>query len=304
MEHEDAARDAAGSATIHKASHRSAGMRAPAMTAPDIVPVHEDLAMRAGVLRVTRAGAGAPVILLHGGFGCWAHWIGNISALASERLVIAPDLPGFGASWDPGHCLSPEEQASVVLEMMDLLGIESAHLAGFSFGTLVAVHLALAQPQRVRSVTLVNLPGVGERTPEALALPSRLSALSREQGKRAGVNGSLRELMLCQHQLIDDALVDLIGDSIARCRYVTRSISKASQMIPLLAQLQCPAMVMIGARDPFHSNDLEGRRARIDAVLGAGAVRIVPDAAHWLQYDQADVFNRALIKFTRAGKQT
>lgn len=279
-------------------------MSAPAMEAPGTVPLHEDLALSGGVLRVTRAGAGTPVILLHGGFGCWAHWIGNISALASERLVIAPDLPGFGASWDPGYCLSPEEQAAVVLEMMDRLGIASAHLAGFSFGTLVAVQLALAQPQRVRSVTLVNLPGVGERTPEALALPSRLSALSREQGKRAGVNGSLRELMLCQHQLIDDALVDLIGDSIARCRYVTRSISKASQMIPLLAQLQCPAMVLIGARDPFHSNDLEGRRARIDAVLGAGAARIVPDAAHWLQYDQADVFNRALIEFTGAGKQT
>ncbi|MDO9218272.1 MAG: alpha/beta fold hydrolase, partial [Lacisediminimonas sp.] len=108
-------------------------MSAPALEASGTVPVHEDLATSGGVLRVTRAGAGAPVILLHGGFGCWAHWIGNIGALARERLVIAPDLPGFGDSWDPGHCLSPEEQAVVVLEMMDRLGIASAHLAGFSF---------------------------------------------------------------------------------------------------------------------------------------------------------------------------
>ncbi|MCD6078130.1 MAG: alpha/beta hydrolase fold protein, partial [Ramlibacter sp.] len=44
-------------------------------------------------------GAGAPLVLLHGGSGSWTHWIRNVEALAvAGRRVLVPDLPGFGDS--------------------------------------------------------------------------------------------------------------------------------------------------------------------------------------------------------------
>ena len=50
-------------------------------------------------------GSGKPLVLIHGGHGGWYHWMANIAALAKHRRVIAPDLPGFGASSSPGNAL-------------------------------------------------------------------------------------------------------------------------------------------------------------------------------------------------------
>jgi len=261
--------------------------------------IHQrELELSGGRLHYAEAGSGSAIVLIHGGYGCWAHWAANIAPLAEQHRVLAVDLPGFGHSYDPGHCLTPEEQAAVVVEFLGRLGLNNVAVAGFSFGTLVATTLAVRHPALVHSITLVNPPGVGSRSPEALALPARMSALSKDKGKRAGVEGTLRELMLCNHALIDNALIDLLDDSIARTRYITRSLSQQSETLSLFRQVTQRAMVLIGARDPFHNNDLEGRRASIDATLGAETVRIVPDAAHWLQYDRPDYFNRTLLAFT------
>lgn len=261
---------------------------------------HRELELCGGRLHYAEAGSGSTIVLIHGGYGCWAHWAANIAPLATHHHVLAVDLPGFGHSYDPGRCLMPEEHADVVVEFLGWLGVRNVAVAGFSFGTLVATTLAIDHPALVNSVTLVNPPGVGPRSPEALALPARTSAVAKEKGKRAGVENTLRELMLCNHALIDDTLIDLLGDSIARTRYVTRSVSQQSETLAMFRQVTQKTMVLIGARDPFHSNDLQGRRECINAALGAGTVRIVPEAAHWLQYDQPDYFNRALLEFTAA----
>src|SRR4051812_49095692 len=42
--------------------------------------------------------AGSPLLLVHGGHGGWMHWRTNLVALASSHRVLAPDMPGFGAS--------------------------------------------------------------------------------------------------------------------------------------------------------------------------------------------------------------
>lgn len=268
-----------------------------ALQTNDLGIAHRDIALSGGRLHYVEAGSGDPVLLVHGGHGGWIHWMANVKPLSAHCRVLAVDLPGFGRSYDPGRCLMPEEHAEVLAEFLAQLKIESVALVGFSFGTLVASTLTVRRPDLVRVLTLLNPPGVGQRSPEALALPARLSALAKAQGRRAGVEGTLRELMLCHHELVDDDLIDLLGDSIARTRYVTRSVSQSSDTFSLLKQVTRKTMVLIGERDPFHSNDLEGRRKSIDAVLGAGAVRIVPGAAHWLQYDRPDSFNQALLDF-------
>src|SRR5271169_1941099 len=43
-------------------------------------------------------GAGPPLVLLHGGYGSWVHWIRNVLPLAERYTVIAPDMPGLGDS--------------------------------------------------------------------------------------------------------------------------------------------------------------------------------------------------------------
>ena len=108
-------------------------------------------------LYVEQAGAGEPVLLLHG-FCCSSFsWRHVLSGLAPRFRVIAPDLPGFGFSQrpaDPGAYGFPGLEGAV-LGLLDRLGVESCHLVGHSFGGALALWLTERHPGRVRSLTLV-----------------------------------------------------------------------------------------------------------------------------------------------------
>ena len=111
-----------------------------------------------------------PVLLLHGGSGSWTHWVRNIQPLARAGLhVVAPDMPGFGASAVPpdGH------DADVLpgwleLGLRTLVGDAPVQAVGFSFGGLVAGLWAQAFPARVARLVLVGSPGLSaELLPQA-----------------------------------------------------------------------------------------------------------------------------------------
>ena len=81
-------------------------------------------------------GSGPPLVLLHGGYGSWMHWIRNVLVLARRFTVIAPDLPGLGESATPPEPHSAEELARIIIDGLATIlpGGERFHLAGFSFG--------------------------------------------------------------------------------------------------------------------------------------------------------------------------
>src|SRR5579863_9848650 len=64
-------------------------------------------------------GTGPLLVLLHGGYGSWAHWVRNIRPLASRFRVIAPDLPGLGDSATPPLPYTPEGLAEIVAAGLD-----------------------------------------------------------------------------------------------------------------------------------------------------------------------------------------
>lgn len=261
---------------------------------------HGYIKVGSGEIHYVEDGDGMPLVLVHGGYGGWVHWLANIGDLAGEYRVIAVDLPGFGESADPGRCLQPNEHAEELAALLDHLNLKRAVVAGFSFGTLVSTQLAMQRPDLVSCLVLVSLPGVGVRTDEALQLPQRMSQLAREKGKRAGIEGVLRELMLSDTERVTPALVELMSEYNARTRYITRSISRQSKMIAQLELLDISTAVLLGALDPYHSNELEGRKVRMDSALRRNATTIVADAAHWLQYEQPEVFGKIVRNLTGA----
>ncbi len=108
------------------------------------------------------AGAGMPVVLLHG----WAlaqHAYRKVIEEIAEQgcMVIAPSMPGFGGSGDlKGDAFSISGYAKWVADLLDVLEIEEpAVLVGHSFGGGVAIKLAHDMPKRVRSLVLVNSIG-------------------------------------------------------------------------------------------------------------------------------------------------
>jgi 4,5:9,10-diseco-3-hydroxy-5,9,17-trioxoandrosta-1(10),2-diene-4-oate hydrolase len=131
------------------------------------------------------AGEGTPVVLLHGGGGDSRQWVPNLEALASQHLVYAPDIPGFGSSKPLLDSYSLTSLASFVRGFMEALELDKVALVGHSMGGGTALSLALECPQRVEKLVLVNSLGLGEeialwvRLLCAPTIPHSLSRLAR-----------------------------------------------------------------------------------------------------------------------------
>jgi len=118
-------------------------------------------------LSVHRAGAGAPLILLHGYPQNHMCWLNVAPALAERFDVIVPDLRGYGDSGTPpddaGHTVySKREMARDIVGLMDALEIRRAHVLGHDRGARVAYRLALDHPARVNRLGIVEIVPTGD----------------------------------------------------------------------------------------------------------------------------------------------
>ena len=110
-------------------------------------------------------GEGEPLLLIHGvGLNAEA-WAPQIAAFSATHRVIALDMAGHGQSIPPPAGATLEDYVSQARRLLDDLGITAANVVGHSMGGLVALGLAIAHPQRVKRLAVLN--SVHERLPEA-----------------------------------------------------------------------------------------------------------------------------------------
>ncbi|MBP1464705.1 alpha/beta hydrolase [Candidatus Chloroploca sp. M-50] len=95
-----------------------------------------------------------PLLLLHGWGGSSRYWRPTMADLGNDRVVIAPDLPGFGESPPLKGTATAENLAEMVIAFADRMGLEQFDLNGHSFCASVAVYLAVRYPHRVRRLVL------------------------------------------------------------------------------------------------------------------------------------------------------
>jgi len=100
----------------------------------------------------------APLLFLHGSNGLMLDPC--LDMLAERYRVIAPVHPGFGDSTGLEHIDDIIDLAIYCYDFMDQLGIESAHVAGFSLGGMLAAEVAALDPSRVRKLVLSNPIGL------------------------------------------------------------------------------------------------------------------------------------------------
>lgn len=112
------------------------------------------------------AGEGPPVLLLHGwpqDALCWRY---VMPLLADRYRVIAPDMRGFGASDAPGRGYNGETLGADAIALLDALEIERAHMIGHDWGGFAMFAAAIAAPQRIASMVVLNtIPPWVEVTP-------------------------------------------------------------------------------------------------------------------------------------------
>lgn len=245
-------------------------------------------------------GSGSPVVLVHGGHGSWLHWVRNIEALAAEHTVWAVDLPGFGDS-DPPEGESLAALLAPTLSTLDtLIGPGTpAQLVGFSFGGLVAAHLAAQRP-RVRRLALLGTGGhQGPRRP-------RGELVNWKPAWRAGDAAAVEHAMrhnLAMHMLsgaadgIDPLALRVHTEACVRTRFRSKEISRAGGLAGALAIYGGPTLLAWG------EHDVTAEPAAIASALAEplpeARTRLVADAGHWVQYERADAINPLLLDWLR-----
>ncbi len=133
----------------------------------DGLPVIERrLALNGIDTAVLEGGEGPPVVLLHGPGGYAAHLLRIIPALATSCRVIAPDLPGHGASEPPPGALDHDAMFGWLDDLIECTCESPPVLVGHTLGGAVAARFAAESRARLRALVLVDALGLTAFQPE------------------------------------------------------------------------------------------------------------------------------------------
>jgi pimeloyl-ACP methyl ester carboxylesterase len=256
------------------------------------------------------AGEGPVLLLIHGIGGNFENWQEVIEPLARTHTVIAPDLPGHGASVPGGGDYSVGALASGLRDLLIVLGKQRATLVGHSLGGGIAMQFSYQFPEMVERLVLVSSGGLGpEVSPvlRAAALPGAdiFIAATAEIGQRVAplVGRALSSLGLRPNTDVAEVLrgYGTLTDAARRAAFlatVRAVIGTGGQRVAATDRLYLaeamPVLIVWGARDkiiPAHHGEDAHRH------IPGSRLEILEDVGHLPQVEAPLRFILALEEF-------
>ncbi len=242
-------------------------------------------------------GSGPPLVLLHGGYGSWTHWVRNVLPLARQFTVLACDMPGLGESATPPEPWTAEGLAAIVVAGLDHIVPPSVELrlAGFSFGGVIGGSVAAQLGDRLRGFTVVGSNGMGlERSPTPL---ERVKPDVSVEEEFATHRYNLNQLMIADPEKIDELALYLQKTNHARARMRSRRFSRSGALIEALPKVKGRLDGIWGEHDATAYPHVEERKRLLQSIQPGARFAVVPGAGHWVQYEAAERFNTLLAAF-------
>lgn len=255
---------------------------------------------RFGAVGFDEAGAGTPVLLLHGFPHDRTLWTAQLAAPPAGARLIAPDLPGFGDSESTAEA-TLDAWADWSVALLDALAIEQAVVGGLSMGGYLAFAIWRRHPTRVRGLILADTKAGADtlegqekrRAMQALAATSGAAAIA--EAMMPGMVGKTTRASRPQAVAFLDAMlrrqpVGAIHDALDALR--TRPDST-----PTLAAIAVPTLIVCGDEDtltPVKESDA------MHAAIADSQLAIIPGAGHASCVEQPAPFNALLAGFLTA----
>ena len=251
-------------------------------------------------------GVGPAVVLIQGLGLSSRFWFDIPELLANDpstpRFVIAVDNRGTGASDKPRRLWTMGTMADDVIAVLDHAGVDQAFIVGISMGGMIAQHVALRHPTRVRGLVLFATTSgfLMGKLPELTAL-RRLLTLPLG-GPRAATN--LTRLLLPESkwtrakEIFRDWPSAMRDDPTAPHTFAAHFFAASTHLVTRkLRRIRCPVVVVAGAHDALIP--LRNATVLAESIPNAELV-IVPDTAHAVFADDRDLVRRMVVRIEAA----
>ncbi|GID29313.1 alpha/beta fold hydrolase [Paractinoplanes brasiliensis] len=253
--------------------------------------------------RTLRAGDGAPVVFLHGTSGHLEAFTRNIAAHAEHYAVHAIDMLGHGYTGKPGHPYEIPLYVKHLLDYLDAVGVEKAHIVGESLGGWVGARAAADFPDRVASLQLLCAGGtvanpevmqrIDSSTRQAVATDDVELTRKRLRLLMADPADATEELVEVRHRIYHEpgfvAGIDNLL-SLQKMEIRRRNLLTTEQM----ARISRPTLIVWGRKNPF--GDVPEAQAMHEAIPGS-RLELFDDTGHWPQHEQAARYNPLSLEF-------
>jgi|SRR5580658_843555 aminoacrylate hydrolase len=252
-------------------------------------------------LYVERQGDGHPVILISGLGGLASYWQDQKTAFSRDYSIVCFDHRGVGQSDHVRMKYTVEKMAQDVLSLMEVLGLDKAHIIGHSTGAAIAQVLALDHPRRVTSIVLA----AGWPKPDAYFRRHFIMRREILQGLGATAYVQNASLMLYPHDWIashNEKLRGIEAQLVANFPPTEIMISRIEAIMAFdraadLGRIKVPTLVLAAVDDNVTPAYYSEALAR---AIPNAELKMFGGGGHCFSYINPREFNQAVLPFLLA----
>ncbi len=247
------------------------------------------------------AGSGVPVVFGHSLLFDHHMWDSQLETLSAGYRCIAYDFLGHGGSSLSGGEYSLEDEAENLQALMSQWGASPAHLVGLSMGGMVNLRLALAHPEDVLSLALLDTSAeeeVAERRPQYEALAPAARARGMESVVDAVVPSFFSPgFMQPNPEPVTAFRRQLIDSNIDGIEQATKAVTRRTSVLDSISRIKVPTLVIVGSEDISTTPD---KAQHIAEAISGARLETIPGAGHMTPLEQPERVSQLLSGFLSA----
>ncbi|MCM3849002.1 alpha/beta hydrolase [Pseudonocardia sp. DR1-2] len=236
------------------------------------------------------------MVLLHSAGLDLSYWDRQIEVLRTDRDVIAPDLPGHGRTSGVPEDWTIGTMVEFVRTVLEQAQVDRVHLVGLSLGGMLAQATALAAPDSVASLTLIDT--ASSFAPAGRAAMRTRAGVAREHGMPAVLESLFDHWFtpatrIERPDLLERVTTTVLGDDplIHAAMWEMIAGFEITEELPGIA---CPSLAIVGEHDS--SSPVSSARLLVERIPDA-RLRVVPHTAHLAPLERPDVVTRHITDF-------
>jgi pimeloyl-ACP methyl ester carboxylesterase len=245
-------------------------------------------------------GAGEPLVLIPGlGTGLWL-WFKQVPAFAESFRTIIFDPPGVGRSAPATGEFTTRSLAATVAKLLDVLGLERAHILGASLGGFVAQEFALAYPRKTESLVLCCTSAGGARhVPSDAGILKAYASnfkLNADERIRQNLLLSFAPRYVSEHadeteQVLSMRLTNFVPDDVYMSQVRAGQTHDAGARV---SQITARTLVITGDADRIVPME---NSANLVAAIPQAKLEVIQGGSHLFFIEEAAKFNAAVVEF-------